>query len=120
MNHEPLVRHYNLDPVIHRQMASLQLVYLRLFSAFGYSSDSDAEDHGEERMQPETTAILANLQPGCNRYFRSGCHDVLQWWCPMFQLRYLFCLWADHCGEEYGRRCAGIPSPIMDAIPPLQ
>ena len=36
------------------------------------ASDSDAEDRGQEREQPETTAILANLQPGCDRYFRCG------------------------------------------------
>ena len=81
--------------------------------------DSDAEDHGLEREQPETTAILANLQPGCDRYFFSGCHDVLQWWCRNFGLRFLFCSWADWVGEEYGRKCGGIASPIMDAIPYL-
>ena len=81
--------------------------------------DSDAEDHGLEREQPETTAILANLQPGCDRYFFSGCHDVLQWWCRNFGLRFLFCSWADWVGEEYGRKCGGIASPIMDATPYL-
>ena len=82
------------------------MAYPRLFPPYGYSSDSDAERHGLEGEQPETTAILANLMPGCTRYFRSGCHDVLVDWCPMFKLRYLFCHWADHCSEEYGRRCS--------------
>ena len=104
MTRELILRHFDLGPVIHRQMASLQKVHPRFFrKAFGYSVDSDAEDHDEERMQPETTAILANLQPGCNRYFRSGCHDVLQWWCPMFQLRYLFAGWYDHVQQEQAR-----------------
>jgi len=83
--------------------------------------DSDAEVIWwvTEREQPETTAILANLQPGCDHYFFSGCHEVLQWWCRNFGLRFVFCSWADWVGEEYGRKCGGIASPIMDAIPPL-
>ena len=65
------------------------------------------------KEQPETTAILANLMPGCDWYFGSGCHDVLVDWCPMFKLRYLFCHWADHCGEEMFRRCLeGTPARV--------
>ena len=86
INHRPLIEHYNLDPDKHRQLAALQMAYPRLLPPYGYSDDSDAEDHGLEREQSETTAILANLQPGCNRYFLSSCIDILQWWCPMFQM----------------------------------
>ena len=119
INHKPLLEYYKLDVEKHRRLAWLQMVYPRLLPPYSYSDDSDAEDHGLERAQPETTAILANLMPGCNRYFLSGCHDVLQWWCRFFVLRFLFCFWADWVGEEYGRKCGGIDSPIMDAIPPL-
>ena len=101
INHENLLKHYDCDPVKVRQMAELQIVYPCLFPPSAHSSSSDAEGHGQEREQPEIAAILSNLQPGCHRYFQSGCHDVLQWWCPMFQLRYIFCLWADLWLEEY-------------------
>jgi len=79
--------------------------------------DSDAEVIWwvTEREQPETTAILANLQPGCDHYFFSGCHEVLQWLCRNFGLRFVFCSWADWVGEEYGRKCGGIASPIIGA-----
>ena len=86
-------------------MAEMQLFYPKLFPPYGYSVDSDAEDHGELREQPETAAILSCMQPRCVRYFRSGCHDVLQWWCPMFALRFIFSTWVHFVGEEYGRRC---------------
>ena len=104
MTHESLLRHYNLDPAIHRKMAALQQVHPGFFSASGYGPDSDAEDHGEERRQPEIDAILANIQPGCNRYFQTPCHRVLQWLCEPFCLRYLLAVWKDHAEQESWNR----------------
>ena len=55
-------------------------------------------------MQPETDAILANLQPRCPRYFYSSCRDCLFDLCPNFKLRYMFSVWQDHCEEAYADR----------------
>ena len=63
----------------------------------------DAEDYGEEREQPETTAIVANLQPGSNRYFRTRCNAVPQVLCLPFLLRYLFAGWYEHVQEVKAR-----------------
>ena len=95
---------FNGDPEKNVQMAAMQQLHPWMFPDYGYSSDSDAEDHGREREQPETEAILCNMMPGCPRYFLSGCLDVLVDWCPMFKFRYLFCHWVDNWSEDLGRR----------------
>ena len=72
---------------------------------YTYGSDSDAEDNGQDRVQPEIAAILANIQPRCPRYFTGGCRDYLLFFCPNFRLRYMWAVWADHCQEAYADRC---------------
>ena len=65
----------------------------------------DCEEDGLERQQPEDVAILACIEPGCERYFRSVAHDLLIVWCPMFELRWIFCTWSVFVKEEEARRC---------------
>ena len=76
-----------------------------MFPDYTYSSESDAEDHGLEREQPDTEAILSNYMPACPRYFRSCCRDVRVDWCPMLKLRYLFCEWNHVKDVAYATRC---------------
>ena len=62
-----------------------------MIPGYTYSEDSDAEDNGQDRVQPGIEAILANTQPRCARYFRSGtCTDYLIAACPGFRLRYTY------------------------------
>ena len=97
---------YNLDPLKQVQMAAIQQERPWKFPGYTYSSDSDAEDYGQDRKQPPIEAILADTQPRCPRYFDSSCRDVLFDWCPNFKLRYLWCVCKDHCDEAYGEGCA--------------
>ena len=78
------------------QVAAMQQEAPWMIPGYTYSEDSDAEDNGQDRVQPGIEAILANTQPRCARYFRSGtCTDYLIAACPGFRLRYLFATWAD-------------------------
>ena len=95
---------YNLDGQKQVQVYKLQRAQPWVIPGYTYSSDSDAEDNGQERVQPETDAILANLQPRCSRYHYSQCRNCLFDLCPNFKLRYLWCVWADHCDQAYGDR----------------
>ena len=81
----------------------------------------DAEDYGEEREQPETTAIVANLQPGSNRYFRTRCNAVPQVLCLPFLLRYLFAGWYEHVQEVKARiyEAGWFPFPLRVEEQPI-
>ena len=105
INHRAMAAHSNCDPETNVQMVALQLEDPYLFPDYNYSSDSDAEDWGKERVQPETDAVLACLMPGCPRYFETPCRDALLDWCPEFKLRYLFCEWNYVTNANYAQRC---------------
>ena len=96
---------YNLDPQTQVQVAEMQRETPWMFPGYTYSSDSDAEDNGQDRVQPEIAAILANIQPRCARYFNSSCKDYLIAGCSNFRLRYMWAVWNDHCQEAYAERC---------------
>ena len=104
LNSPEMAEAYNLDGQKQVQVAALQREQPWVIPGYTYSSDSDAEENGQDRVQPETAAILANLQPRCPRYFYSSCRDCLFDLCPPFQLRYMFCVWQDHCEEAYADR----------------
>ena len=92
---------YNLDSQKQVQVAAMQQETPWMFTGYTYSSDSGAEDNGQDRVQPEIAAILANIQPRCARYFTSSCRDILFDMFPNFKLRYMWAVWNDHCQEAY-------------------
>jgi len=96
---------YNLDSLKQVQVAEMQRETPWMFPGYTCTSDSDAEDNGQDRVQPEIAAILANIQPRCPRYFTSSCRDILFDMLPNFKLRYMVATWADHCQEAYAERC---------------
>ena len=89
-NDRAMAEAVGLDPERPAKLARLACVP-RDADDEGSDSTDDAED-GREGRQPEDVAILACLQPGCERYFRSVAHDLLIVWCPMFELRWIFAL----------------------------
>ena len=95
---------YNLDGLTQVRVAALQREEPWLFPDYTYSSDSDAEDNGRDRVQPDTETILANVQPRCSRYFYSSCTDCLIALCTPFRLRYMLMVWKDHVDEAYADR----------------
>jgi hypothetical protein len=104
LNSPEMAEAYNLDGQKQVQVSALQREQPWVIPGYTYSSDSDAEENGQDRVQPETAAILANLQPRCPRYFYSSCRDCLFDLCPNFKLRYMFSVWQDHCEEAYADR----------------
>ena len=92
---------YNLDGLTQVRVAASQQKEPWVFSDYTYSSDSDAEANGQDRVQPETETILANVQPRCPRYFYSSCRDCLFDMCEPFKLRYMLMVWKDYAEEAY-------------------
>ena len=92
-------------------MATAYEEQARLFQRWQWAmmaanDDSDDEGYGRTRPQPESTAILARFDPGCERYFKRGaCHDLFMVWCPGFFTRFICCNWVDWRETEYARRC---------------
>ena len=95
---------YNLDKLNQIQIAALQQLEPWVFPDYTYSEDSGAEDNGQDRVQPATETILANVQPRCSRYFYSSCTDCLIALCTPFRLRYMLMAWKDHVDEAYADR----------------
>ena len=95
---------YNLDGLTQVRVAASQQKEPWVFSDYTYSSDSDAEANGQDRVQPETETILANVQPRCPRYFYSSCRDCLFDMCEPFKLRYMLMVWKDYVEEAYADR----------------
>jgi hypothetical protein len=95
---------YNLCPRTQIRVAAVQIDEPWRIPDYTYSEDSDAEDNGQDRVQPATETILANCQPLCARYFYSSCKDCLIWLCEPFQLRYVLMVWKDYTDEAYADR----------------
>ena len=110
INDKALAEAVGCDPGRQAQMVSLYEAQASLFQRWQMaqmagSDSSDDEGHGRTRPGPETAAILACLEPGCERYFRSSCRDIRMIWCPSFLARLLFCQWVDWTEREYACRC---------------
>ena len=95
---------YNLDKLNQIQIAALQQLEPWVFPDYTYSEDSGAEDNGQDRVQPATETILANVQPRCPRYFYSSCRDCLFDLCDAFKLRYMLMVWLDYSEEAEADR----------------